>query len=90
MPKRHEPMIWEFNGYGGIIAIRDGKWKGVKRGLKSKKDLPWELYNIDSDRNETKDVASEHPEIIQRLEKNWLKTRTTEPDFKLPRFDKKN
>ena len=24
LSERHEPMIWEFNGYGGIIAIRDG------------------------------------------------------------------
>ena len=37
LPKRHEPMIWEFNGYGGIVALRDGKWKALRRGLKSKK-----------------------------------------------------
>jgi len=89
LPKRHEPMIWEFNGYGGIIAIREGKWKALRRGLKSKKVQDWELYNIDTDRNETKNVASEHPEIVQRLEKSWLKTRTVEADFPVPMVDKK-
>lgn len=89
LPKRHEPMIWEFNGYGGIIAIREGKWKAIRRGLKRKKHEAWELYNIETDKNEKKDVASKHPEVVQRLEKSWLKTRTVEPDFPVPMVDKK-
>lgn len=89
LPKRHEPMIWEFNGYQGIIAIRDGKWKAIRRGLKAKKLLDWELYNIETDRAEKKDVAAKHPEVVQRLEKAWLQSRTVEPDFPIPLVDKK-
>jgi len=89
LPKRHEPMIWEFNGYGGIIAIRDGKWKALRRNLKKKQVQSWELYNLDTDREEKHDIAGKHPEIVQRLEKSWLKTRTVEPDFPVPMVDQK-
>jgi arylsulfatase A-like enzyme len=89
-PKRREPMIWEFNGYRGIIALRDGKWKALRRGLKSKKGpSSWELYDLDVDPNEKNNLAKNHPEMVQRLEKMWLKTRTVEPDFPLPIVDKK-
>jgi arylsulfatase A len=88
LPKRHELMTWEFNGYGGIIAIRDGKWKALRRGLKSKKLENWELYNIETDREEKNDIAAQHPEIVQRLEKAWLDSRTVEPDFPVPLVDK--
>lgn len=88
LPDRHEPMTWEFNGYGGIIAIRDGKWKALRRGIKSKKIHDWELYNIETDREEKKNVAKQHPEVIQRLEQGWLKSRTVEPDFPVPMADK--
>jgi arylsulfatase A len=87
LPVRHEPMIWEFNGYGGIVAIRDGQWKAVRHDLKKKKAGAWELYNLKTDREEVNDVAAQHPEIIQRLEAAWLQTRTVEPDFPIPLVD---
>jgi hypothetical protein len=80
-------MIWEFNGYGGIIAIRDGKWKAIRRGIKQKNPGNWELYDIETDREEKNNVATQHPERIQRLEKAWLDTRTVEPDFPVPLVD---
>lgn len=89
LPNRHEPMIWEFNGYGGIVAIRDGQWKALRRGLKSKKLQDWELYNIETDRGEKKNMASKHPEVVQRLEKVWLDSRTIQPNFPIPMVDKK-
>lgn len=88
-PQRTEPMIWEFNGYGGIVAIRDGKWKALRRNLKrGKQPLEWELYDLELDRNETTDLAKNHPDIVKRLEAAFLKTRTVEPDFPVPFLDK--
>ncbi|MBT7958468.1 MAG: arylsulfatase [Akkermansiaceae bacterium] len=85
IPKRHEPMIWEFSGYGGIVAIRDGKWKALRRGLKREKGpSPWELYDLETDRNEQNDLAKKNPKIVKQLEKRWLQTRVGEPHFALP------
>ena len=76
-------MIWEFYGYGGIVAIRDGTWKALRRGLRNKEGgpHPWELYDLDQDRAEQHNVAADHPEVVKRLETAWLETRTVEPDF---------
>jgi arylsulfatase len=88
-PKRTELMIWEFGGYGGQIAIRDGKWKAVRQKVKSRPE-DWELYNLETDREESRNLATQNPEIIQRLEAEYMRTRTVEPDFLLPFYDKMN
>ena len=86
-PERSTPMFWEFFGYGGIVAIRDGEWKAVRRALRKKQPKDWELYNLAEDRNESTNVASQHPDIVKRLESSYLKTRTTNNRFPLPIFD---
>ena len=87
-PLRHEPMIWEFAGYGGIVAIRDGKWKAVRTKVRRKKKPgKWELYDLETDRNEKTDLAEKHPEIVENLEQAFIKTRTVEPDFPSPIYD---
>lgn len=87
-PPRREPMIWEFHGYSGLIAIREGKWKALRRRVNSKTPGEWELYDLDADRCETTDLASQYPEIVQRLEAALIETRTIEPDFPSPWYDK--
>ena len=46
------------------VAVRIGAFKVVRQGLNTKKPGPWEVYDISKNRNETKDLAQEHPEII--------------------------
>eukprot|EP00112_Aurelia_sp_Birch-Aquarium-sp1_P009114 Seg20232.1 transcript_id=Seg20232.1/GoldUCD/mRNA.D3Y31 product="Arylsulfatase I" protein_id=Seg20232.1/GoldUCD/D3Y31 len=87
--KRNDPMIWEFAGYGGIIAIRDGKWKALRRGLKKKKPQAWELYDLEVDPQEKVNLAEKHPDIVKRLEKQWLATRTQADAFKAKLLDGK-
>lgn len=86
--QREELMIWDFHGYGGLVAIRDGKWKAVRRDLLRKTPSAWELYDIDQDKEEANDVAAAHPDVVLRLEAAYLKTRTAEPDFPLPLYDR--
>lgn len=88
--KRDKPMIWEFGGYGGIIAVRDGEWKALRRNFNRKQPGDWELYNIAQDPSESKDLAEQHPEIVQRLEQAFLNDRTVEPDFPNPLYDNVN
>lgn len=85
--ERKEPLIWDFHNYGGIVAIRDGKWKALRRDLLKKTPAPWELYNLEEDRNETTDLAAEHQDIVKKLEKKYISTRTPEPDFPVPIYD---
>jgi uncharacterized sulfatase len=47
------------------LAIRDGKWKF----LCEYDGTDAELYDMESDRGETKNLAAEHPEIVTRLTK---------------------
>jgi arylsulfatase A len=84
---RHELMIWDFHNYGGLVAIRDGQWKAVRRDLLKKTPAPWELYDLETDPEETTNLAAENPEVIERLEAEYLKTRLPEPDFPLPLYD---
>jgi len=55
---RRGPLFWEWSKGK---AVRKGKWKLVS--WKGK----WELYDMDVDRTETKDLAEKHPELVKQL-----------------------
>ena len=38
-------------------------WKAIQ----TKKDTPWELYDLNADLSEARDVAQQHPEIINQM-----------------------
>ncbi len=65
--KPHEFLYWEFSPQGGKQAVRMGQWKGVRLNLKKDPDAPFELYNLKDDPGETKNVASEHPDVVARM-----------------------
>ncbi len=85
--ERNKPLIWNFGGYGGIVAVREGKWKALRRDLNRPKPAAWELYNLDEDPSESNDLADEHPAILDRLEQAFLADRTVEPNFPLKIYD---
>lgn len=64
-----KPMVWVYPEYGGQVAVGIGDMMILKRGLQTKKPVPWEVYDVVKDRGETRDLAKEHPELIaQALE----------------------
>jgi len=48
-------------------AIRVGNWKLVAKG----KDGPWELYDLGTDRCESKNLAGTHPDKVAQMSKLW-------------------
>jgi arylsulfatase len=85
--KRPKPMIWEFHGYGGQLAVIDGPWKAVREKVRSKKPEAWHLYNLDEDRSEAKNLAAERPEVLERLTRAYESDRTPNERHKLPLYD---
>ncbi len=61
--ERSEPLFWE---HQSNRAVRHGKWK-----LVAKENRPWELYDMQTDRTETNDLAAEHPDLVRKLEAKW-------------------
>lgn len=59
--KAHESLYWEFKGQQ---AVRMGDWKAVRHSSEER----LELYNLQADPGESNDVASAHPQVVQRLE----------------------
>ena len=82
---RHEYLLWDFAGYGGQLAVRMGKWKGVKQGLQRNPDAPLELYNLEEDIGEQQNVANQYPEVAARIEQIMLEARTV-PEVEEFRF----
>lgn len=54
----------------GNRAVRQGDWK-----LVAAKGEEWELYDLSTDRAETKNLAGEQPERVKELEALWMKQR---------------
>jgi len=65
---KHKYLYFEYPEKGGQLAIRMGDWKAIKTNLKKDPKAPWELYNLKTDRNETKNVATEHPEMMKKFD----------------------
>ncbi|GAB4021612.1 arylsulfatase [Spirosoma koreense] len=65
----HEYMYWEHENHR---AIRYGNWKAV--GVVGGR---WELYDLNTDRTEQHDRAAEHPDLVEKLDKQWTTWATT-------------
>ncbi|MCP4847110.1 MAG: sulfatase-like hydrolase/transferase [Verrucomicrobiaceae bacterium] len=67
--QKHPFLYWEF---GNQCAVRAGNWKGV---LDRKKES-WELFDMDKDISEKKNLAGEHPDIVSRMKAIALREHT--------------
>jgi len=78
--KTHEYMYWE---HEDNCAIRWGKWKAVKK-LASQ---TWELYDMEKDRTESRNLADENAGIVKQLNDEWY--RWANSHYVLPKGDQK-
>jgi arylsulfatase A-like enzyme len=66
--RRHDALYWEFHSRGGSQAVRMGRWKGVRSNVAKQPNAAVELYDLESDLAETKDVSPAHPDVVKRIE----------------------
>ena len=62
---RGAPLFWE---RAGNRAVREGKWKLVSTYPPNQ----WELYNLESDRGETTNLASKNTDIVNGLSAKYF------------------
>jgi arylsulfatase A-like enzyme len=61
--RNRSPVYWE---HEGNKAVRNGKWKLVSRFPDS-----WELYDMEADRTELRDLAASQPGRLQAMAAMW-------------------
>ncbi|NNF28892.1 MAG: sulfatase-like hydrolase/transferase, partial [Gemmatimonadetes bacterium] len=80
----HEALYWEYHGlWDGAQAVRIGQWKGVRLGGHTDPNAPIELYDLSVDRGETRNVAGEHPEVVEQI-RRVMESRT---EARLPEWN---
>lgn len=65
-------LYWEFHERGFQQAVRMGKWKAVRL----KNGAPLELYNLDADPAETRDVSASNAAVVRKIEAYLANART--------------
>ncbi len=74
-PIQRDLIFWE---HEGNRAIRINNWKLVSKTTKNKifteeDEKAWELYDMDNDPSETKDLAAQNPQKVEEMAEKWEK-----------------
>ena len=83
---RTKPIFWEWRGGDNqeytwpSAGIRDGRWK-LLVNVETQKS---ELYDLENDWAETKDLSAEHPEIVQQLSQKLADWKSGLPESPSP------
>jgi arylsulfatase len=65
--RAHDYLFWEYPEAGGHQAVRRGRWKAIRSGIR-KGRMTISLYDLESDPREERDVAAQHPDIVNQME----------------------
>ena len=82
--ERTQPIFWN---YGKGKAVRYQNWRLVSDDLSA-----WRLYNMDTDKTETRDLSQEYPEVVSQLNEmhaTWLASCPTPKQQRKPQKKKK-
>jgi len=75
--RRHAPFYWEFFERGFKQALLWEDWKLIKLNA----GQTTELYHLQDDIGEQRNLAAEHPDVVKRLEAALATARTDSPDW---------
>jgi len=80
--KAERALYWEFHERDSTVqAVRRGAWKGIRFSP----DSPLELYDLKADLGESDNIASQHPDVVRRLEDDLESERTPSEQWPLRR-----
>ncbi len=79
--KQHDYLYWEFHENGGRQAVLLGKWKGVRLNVFKAPDGDIELYDLNTDPHETKNVATTNASVIEKIRTIMREAHTENKDF---------
>lgn len=70
LERQHDFLYWDFGHCRNVYqqAVRLGKWKGIRSTAIGQSPAAIRLYDLDSDESEARDLATQHPEIVSRIE----------------------
>ena len=79
--KEHEYLYWEFYEGGSAQAVRLRQWKGVRKPMLTGRV---ELYDVTRDASEKYNVARNHPEVVEKIERIMGQAHVAHPNWKAP------
>lgn len=79
--EEHAYLYWEFHEQGGKQAVRYGNWKGIKLNVLKDRNAPIALYDLTRDIQEKRNVASEHPDVVKKIQQFMLESHTESSVF---------
>jgi uncharacterized sulfatase len=62
--QREKPLVWVYDD--NVTAVRDGRWK-LHLGDRGRTFKTPQLYDIEADPEESRDLAAEKPDVVQGL-----------------------
>ena len=76
--KKHKYLYWElYESSAPNCAVRFDKWKGVVRD--TRKGLNVELYDVTADQGESENLASKHPEVVDKIKQMMQEAHVPNP-----------
>lgn len=82
---KHKFLYWEFHERGGKQALLKGEWKAIRLNVRDNPHGPLELYNLETDPLEQKNVADQHPDLVQTFSRMMEEEREASEDFNFGR-----
>lgn len=85
-PPPHPYLYWEFYEQGSRQAVRFGPWKAIRQPMLQG---PVQLFRLDKDPGETRDLAQNHPEKVQEAIRYLEEAHVNHPDWQVKQPPKK-
>ena len=79
--QEHPFLYWEFHAKRRQQAVRKGSWKAIRTLNAEYAENAVELYNLDMDLGEEKNVADQHPEIVNEMLEIMEQSHVEHPDW---------